>query len=166
VPKWDCSLEEERILQRLEMVTSVPGELEDPEPMSRQRQCNLQVWAFAASGDGAGAEKVKDLTSSPSFVSEFYDQAGWGTCDKCGWGPNKDVGAALSLIFHSHPQITPGSRLSNFHPVLPAQHILRRRRSALPVRSRCDVPEMATVDLGKAAALVLAPYWILFPWAI
>jgi len=50
VSKWDCYLEEERIPPsgRMEMVTSVPGELEDPELMSPQRQCNLQFGAFAA----------------------------------------------------------------------------------------------------------------------
>jgi len=49
------------------MVTSVPEELEDPELMSRQRQCSPQVWAFAASGDGTGAEKMEDPPSLSSF---------------------------------------------------------------------------------------------------
>jgi len=65
VSKWDCYLEEVEsvpsITYEVETVVSVPEELQDGEPMSRQRQCKLQAWPIAISGNGVGAEKVKDL---------------------------------------------------------------------------------------------------------
>jgi len=73
------------------MVTSVPEDLEDAEPIFSQRQCNLQVWAFVASGDG-GPSVIVEISFGVVFVvPEFCDEAGWGTCDECGWWPNGDV---------------------------------------------------------------------------
>ena len=40
------------------------------------------------------------------------------------------------------------------------------RPSLSELGPRCGVPKMVTIGLGNAAAFVLAPRWILFPWAM
>ena len=65
--KWDCSLEEERIPSsgRVETVSSKTLN-------SCHVNANLQVSVLATSGNGTGAEKVKDLPSSSSFLLQLF----------------------------------------------------------------------------------------------
>jgi len=86
VSKWDCSLEEERISSssRVEMVTYLLQELQDPEPMFTSTPVQppglgfCGQWRWNRSGeDGEPSVVVEFSFAVVSVVPEFYDKAGY-----------------------------------------------------------------------------------------
>ena len=73
----------------------------DREPMSRQRHCNLQAWAIASNGDGAGAEKMNDPPpSSSSFPLLLLPSRTTTTGNEHAMVMDRDVGQAMCAQFY------------------------------------------------------------------